>query len=427
VKISTENGPVKSGDILTSSSIPGVAMKATKAGPIIGFAMNAYDGSETGTVLMFLKPGYYNGGNLVDLINETKPTTTLDRAILTQLLTQKDAISLDSINTNNLSEILTDRLAAAVEIITPQITAQNLTIETIEPFDKNLLVKLSDDSLFSIAASSSARPVATIDANGNAFFAGTITADKIQAGQIIGLEIITDKLTSLSDQLNNLATTSAILASVSSQSGIIANESPQSASQTEFENDSIFAKLVSFLGNVIFKGKVTFFESPEFAKDTAGFALIKKDQKKVSIKFEKEFANIPIININPVWDLEKDTASVADQLEGFFPYIPRYIITNLSKSGFTIILEDKVVSDLKFSWVALSVKEAITYESETDQTILENLITPTISPSVVTPTLILSPTPTFTPTPQLILSPSPVPGLTISPPTSSASDSASSN
>jgi len=39
VKISLENGPIKAGDLLTSSSIPGVAMKATKTGPIVGKAL----------------------------------------------------------------------------------------------------------------------------------------------------------------------------------------------------------------------------------------------------------------------------------------------------------------------------------------------------------------------------------------------------
>ena len=47
VKISAENGPVAPGDPLVSSSIPGVAMKAGKAGKIIGYAIEPYDGSTT--------------------------------------------------------------------------------------------------------------------------------------------------------------------------------------------------------------------------------------------------------------------------------------------------------------------------------------------------------------------------------------------
>jgi len=44
VKVSTENGPIEIGDLLTSSSQPGVAMKATESGRVIGMALEAFDG-----------------------------------------------------------------------------------------------------------------------------------------------------------------------------------------------------------------------------------------------------------------------------------------------------------------------------------------------------------------------------------------------
>ncbi len=44
-RVSTENGPIEAGDFLTSSSTPGIAMKATRAGPIIGKAFEPFDGS----------------------------------------------------------------------------------------------------------------------------------------------------------------------------------------------------------------------------------------------------------------------------------------------------------------------------------------------------------------------------------------------
>ena len=39
VKYNSENGQIKKGDVLTSSSTPGEAMKATKSGMIIGIAL----------------------------------------------------------------------------------------------------------------------------------------------------------------------------------------------------------------------------------------------------------------------------------------------------------------------------------------------------------------------------------------------------
>jgi len=62
VKISVENGAIKRGDPLTSSSLPGHAMKLTKPGRIIGFAMENFDGSqwETGKIITFINLSWFD-------------------------------------------------------------------------------------------------------------------------------------------------------------------------------------------------------------------------------------------------------------------------------------------------------------------------------------------------------------------------------
>ena len=161
------------------------------------------------------------------------------------------------------------------------------------------------------------------------------------------MEIYTGKISSLSGSLDSFTAVSPVPSIPGFSTGLSVE------GKSEFKGESIFSKLVSFLENVIFKGKVSFEQSPEFDRDTAGFALIKKGQKRIDIRFEKEFQDTPIININPLWILDQDTASVADQLDGFFPYFPRYVITDTSKSGFTIILEDIAITDIKFNWLAI--------------------------------------------------------------------------
>lgn len=47
VKVSGENGPIKPGDYLTSSSTPGIAMKATRAGPTLAKALESFACKET--------------------------------------------------------------------------------------------------------------------------------------------------------------------------------------------------------------------------------------------------------------------------------------------------------------------------------------------------------------------------------------------
>lgn len=58
--VSDENGAVAIGDPLTTSSTPGVAMKATKAGPILGYAMEPL-ASGSGKVVAFVRASYYSG------------------------------------------------------------------------------------------------------------------------------------------------------------------------------------------------------------------------------------------------------------------------------------------------------------------------------------------------------------------------------
>ncbi|MCH8741440.1 hypothetical protein IH779_00905 [Patescibacteria group bacterium] len=61
LKVSLENGPIAIGDPLTSSSIPGVAMRATRSGPIVGKALESFDSTqgEIGKILVFVSVSYY--------------------------------------------------------------------------------------------------------------------------------------------------------------------------------------------------------------------------------------------------------------------------------------------------------------------------------------------------------------------------------
>ena len=66
VNVSTANGPIQVGDYLTSSTIPGVAVKATGSGQVIGTAMEDDSDSNTSDITqitMFIKNTYYNGSS----------------------------------------------------------------------------------------------------------------------------------------------------------------------------------------------------------------------------------------------------------------------------------------------------------------------------------------------------------------------------
>lgn len=60
-KVSTMNGAINVGDPLGPSSIPGTAVKATKAGPIVGLALERYDLATVGKIEVFVNPGWWGG------------------------------------------------------------------------------------------------------------------------------------------------------------------------------------------------------------------------------------------------------------------------------------------------------------------------------------------------------------------------------
>ncbi len=103
-KVSTENGPISSGDYLTSSSTPGVAMKATKPGAVVGKALEPFSGEGVARILAAVSPGFADPNDILShlaisengsLINNSPqvlgitsgppipPTPTTEQSILT--------------------------------------------------------------------------------------------------------------------------------------------------------------------------------------------------------------------------------------------------------------------------------------------------------------------------------------------------------
>jgi hypothetical protein len=60
VKVSTANGPIEPGDMLTMSSTPGVAVKAITPGMTIGSAMQAYSGPGVNQIMAYVHVGYFD-------------------------------------------------------------------------------------------------------------------------------------------------------------------------------------------------------------------------------------------------------------------------------------------------------------------------------------------------------------------------------
>ncbi|MBX4197983.1 hypothetical protein KW782_01470 [Candidatus Parcubacteria bacterium] len=419
VKVSLENGPIKAGDLLGPSSIPGVAAKMEKSGIIIGAALEDYispaDGAtSTGKVMMFVQTQYSSGARTNVLleragIDSDNIPAGLDigRIMLAQLMVEKKNITASS----SISEVFTDRVVAGLELITPRVLTDTLVVNTIEAVEDDIKLKLAQGGKMIITkagkedmsatfkdASASSTPVITFDADGNAVFAGTVTANKVVAKQIEGLEIFTDSISSLTDRLESLATStasssmsvSAQLASVfgfvnetkallaSSSEHYVNLASSLAALETQIASSTPIGKALTINRATIwdglevdsigtggemlaFQSDLIFIGRPYFTTDTAGFALIKKGAKFADVTFGREYLEQPIINAS----ISLENASSTDEAleDALFGNDIRHLISKKTTHGFRITLNKAAPEDITFSWIALAVKGAKTSTS----------------------------------------------------------------
>ncbi len=379
VKVSTENGAIKAGDYLTSSSIPGVAMKATKAGAVIGNAMSDFNGDGIGLVLVLVKNGESVGSKLADIMKGIDTVNSSD--VLASLIQQNE----NQVSTEifDVSEIMTDRVMAGIEVITPKVTAKDIELS-------GALSLIGADGTENVR----------IDSYGNAVFAGSIKADSIEARQIKGFSLLTNNISTLEDKVNGLATASGTPVPSSTPLAI-----------ADLIN-GIWKKAAEFFANVIFHSDVAFLGRPTFNKDTAGFATLTSGQNEVEVKFDKEYANQPVVttNVNLV-----GAVNIND--------VPSYAIYDLSTKGFKIKLSRNTGFDLQFSWMALAVKDAVTTQGQVSGASTSSVAPsstpipsdlpiagPTAAPiesstPVITPTIGPTPTDTASPTPEATATP----------------------
>jgi len=265
VKVSSENGPIQAGDYLTTSSTPGIAMKATKPGFTIGKALSDYAQSGIGEIMIFVNNSWIDPNN-----------------------------SLAFDESGNLARLVT--------LQTPTPTP------TPAPVDS--------------PPEASAEEGQTI-----------LTSLKVNQSAEIGVDL------------------------------------------------RVFGQL-QVAGALTVTGETNFMGTVFFNKDTAGFAVIPTGARSVTITYDHEYLQPPIVTTNPVWDTNAAILGAAiDQPVSLLPK-QDYIIAASTATGFTILLEQPAVIDLKFTWTALAIKDPRT-----------------VSAPAPTPPVTVTPPPSPTPTP----------------------------
>lgn len=172
VKVSTQNGAIQTGDLLTSSSIPGVAMKATQPGMVLGQALSGFDGSDIGTVITFIAPFYFDPTTVVDpdgnvTVQRGAATTTLlvDAVTTASIINQQGSGDLLQLQTDGVNRLLVQNDGAfSLNVLTTDMT---LPVFSVQNADTTLLTLNAQGDL-------ALRGVLVIE---NDSFAGSIDTD----------------------------------------------------------------------------------------------------------------------------------------------------------------------------------------------------------------------------------------------------------
>lgn len=124
VKIASDSDPIMPGDYITTSGTePGKGQKAKKSGQVLGKALEVWTpGSGAQTVMVYVEQGFYNGIGVSQFAGIEATTPNFANQVLALLINTPPA-------TVSVSEILTDRLVAGLEIITPKLYAQTIATD----------------------------------------------------------------------------------------------------------------------------------------------------------------------------------------------------------------------------------------------------------------------------------------------------------
>lgn len=263
VRVTSENGPIKVGDYLTNSgTVDGAAMRATRAGRVIGQALESYDANGVGSILVLINNTYYGGA----VEEEVVPTTDAAQDVGGSI------VSL-----------------TAAEIEGPLISALSDQIVAVQ------------ERVTALASSA-------LDVRQDLFRAGGLS--------IGGMSVLNGGL-----RVDSIGTASV--------------------------------DVLRLLGDVEFIGR------PYVNRDTAGFAEISRGHRSVTVTFEREYLEQPIVNSTM-------TVTSDDDLVALLGGQVRYAVTNASTKGFNIVLNEDAPADIMFSWTAFAVKNAHTFISTPD-------------------------------------------------------------
>lgn len=343
VKVITQNGPIRAGDRITASNAPGYAMKALKAGRVVGTALedlteeklapcplsDALPGETCGVIEVFVNLSDYLGAPLEVLL---KASQSSDPLVLNDQSSglESSKFQIEAATGSSLSSMQWNILSyLRNQLQNPtQTTNSVVTTDHVVSYNDVISPQIITDLLV----------------------AKTIRADRIE-----GMEIFTNRLDTLSTLIaaQNTAT--------SSPTPVFSDTDEKTLNSLTVLNLLQIGKGLQVLGNATFlgttlfngtsnfAGDVSFANSPLSASDSAGTALIKTGAAQVTISFSKTYPTTPIVQATLLSAADSD--ETAEEL--LLSQDIGFLVTKRTASGFTIRLKKPAPLDLLFGWSAL--------------------------------------------------------------------------
>lgn len=367
VKVNLENGPIKAGDYLTSSSIPGQAMKSTKAGKVIGQALEDFDGSLT------------KSQGVLQVESDFQKKKAADIPSIPALQPGEAKIMV-YVSTGWVDPSIELDLASDIEI--KENIFKNFIVENVA-FIKNLGVETL--SINGISLSDYIANVVGLTAN-TYNIAATSSANLTTQQEIDLLKGLTNETASGEAKIDETILTLE-------------------------ENISFTDRISTFLREVVFNAKVTFMSKVEFVKqvvfkdevkfnnDTVGRFIVPSGVTKVKVSFDTEFTQVPTVYL-----------SAQNQVSG------GYSLLSTSTDGFVVAFDQEQLINVTFDWLAVlgSRIENATIEVLDDETITTPDTPGEVAGTSIDETPTPTPNPELTPTSEPTVEPTPdiTPGAT---------------
>jgi hypothetical protein len=369
VRVTSENGVIKSGDAIAFSSKFGVGGKVIRAGSMVGTALADYtdtDSSKEGFIMVNIKPGF------------TDPDVNLTASNLDSFSLTKNA-ALRFAAATPLGQVV-DKVIVAGDALIANLKVGELTATHIQTDTLNIGNLTLDQYIAQVVgsgqmASGSATPTPapfvdpSIFASSSAQFASGAAQIRTPLVDLQTTDtdiVITGTAVYLSKYFevdgnafvgNNLGVNNGVVVG----KGLALTDSGLDFAEIVADNDrqlnllgsgkgklSILAGKftldesgnVTIAGDLDVKGRLTFEDT-----DVAGFAKIESGDTEVKVVFERPYTEVPIITVTPD---DSDT---------------RYSVKNKTTTGFTIVLKSVGADDAVFNWTATHVIGAKTFES----------------------------------------------------------------